>query len=90
MKMVDGFKTYLGIALTMVAGIMNALDANLIADALGLDNQGRAITAIVFVVAGALLAAYGRKDAQRKIDDHVEEKRELGSELRAAKARDNA
>jgi len=69
MKLIDGFKTYLGIFIGFVSSAMTALDANLISTAIGVGDQGSAWVNIAFITIGALLATYGRVDAQRKINN---------------------
>ena len=66
--MFDGFKTYIGIGVTLLSAIQVVLNPHLISVAVGADDQWSAIISIAFLSAGALLSIYGRIDAQRKIE----------------------
>jgi len=61
----DGFKTYLAIALGLAVQISQILPVNTLSTALGLTNQGAAIITVLFL----LLAFYGRMVAKPKSND---------------------
>ncbi|MCF6344189.1 MAG: hypothetical protein L3J15_05865 [Devosiaceae bacterium] len=68
MKLIDGLKTYIGIGVVFLSGLVAAINPSLISKAFAADAQWTAIINIAFIVLGGLLAAYGRIDAQRKIN----------------------
>jgi len=68
LKFIDGFKTFLGIAVTFIAALLAAFNPDLIADAVGATEQWRAIINVAFIFLGTAIATFGRIDAQRKIN----------------------